>query len=429
MYALIPPIRNFRAPSLSMFLVFISFSVLAAMGLQRAFASAGDPRARTILGRALGIGALVSLLLGVVMLADGGPVIASLLGVGDAPRAPLLATVSSDIALMCIMAAFFLGLAWGVLFAAARGMITPRAAVIGLLAITAVDELRVVSRFVTAEPFSNYFPDDPSIRGLREALAPGERVYAHPGTYPSGYLATYRVPEVFGYHGNQLRWYDEFTRRFEREDPVTANERTLQFLLSPAMQALSVRYMVLPPVDVPLTGWELVGRTQSLTLWRSERALKGAAVVSHLLVEPDSNKALSALWTPGFDPGTTATVSAPVPGLSGTLGTGTFEITGFAPDTVAASVKTDGPTFFVLSQNWHPYWQVEVDGAPAEVVRADYTLMGVALPAAGDHRVVFRYRSPTVARGAAIARVAWGLVILMSLVTVGLTFRRRKVVA
>ena len=58
MYALIPPIRNFRAPSLSMFLVFASFSVLAAMGLQKAFAGAGDPRARTILGRALGIGAV-----------------------------------------------------------------------------------------------------------------------------------------------------------------------------------------------------------------------------------------------------------------------------------------------------------------------------------------------------------------------------------
>jgi hypothetical protein len=146
-------------------------------------------------------------------------------------------------------------------------------------------------------------------------------------------------------------------------------------------------------------------------------------------VEPDSSRALSALWTPGFDPGTTATVSAPVAGLTGTLGTGTFEITGFAPDTVAAAVKTDGPTFFVLSQNWHPYWQVEVNGAPAEVVRADYALMGVALPTAGDHQVVFRYRSPSVARGAAIAKIAWGLVIVLSLVSVGLTFRRRNVVA
>jgi uncharacterized membrane protein YfhO len=110
---------------------------------------------------------------------------------------------------------------------------------------------------------------------------------------------------------------------------------------------------------------------------------------------------------------------------SGAAGKGSFVITGFAPDTVAATVTTDGPALFVHTQNWHPYWQAEVDGAPAEVVRADYTLLGVVIPAAGEHRVVFRYRSPRVATGLLVAKSTWGLVLLLSLI-LGVRARRRS---
>lgn len=428
LYALVKPLRNFRAPSLSMFLVFTSFSLLAAMGLQRAFAGQGDAPARKILARALLIAAGIAALLFLVLVGGGASTVASVLA-GAAPRATLLSQSVPTIAGACAISALLLAAAWGAFFLQGRGALTATGLIITLLALTAVDELRVDDRFVAAAPFSQFFPDEPTIAELRSRLAPGERVFALPAVYPNGFLATYRVPEVFGYHGNQLKWYDAYTRRFERE----ADERggmTLKFILSPAFEALSVRYLILPNVNVPLTGWDLLGRNEQMSVWYSGRALGGAAVVSNLVVEPDSTKQLDMLWTPGFDPRTTATVSAPVAGIPASGGgKGTFTITGFAPDTVAATVTTDGPAFFLLSQNWHPYWQAEVDGQPAVITRADYALQGVAIPAAGRHEVVFRYRSPQVARGFAIAKITWGAVLLLSLFFGVESYRRRSAVA
>ena len=48
------------------------------------------------------------------------------------------------------------------------------------------------------------------------------------------------------------------------------------------------------------------------------------------------------------------------------------------------------PTILVLSEVYYPDWKVEVDGRPAEMLRADFILRGVALEG-GEHEVVFRY--------------------------------------
>lgn len=435
-YAAVKQIRNFRAPSISMFLVFISFSVLATLGLQQAFGGAGDERARRILGRSLWIGAAVSLLFGLIVLGGGTNTLGGLLGINGSNLEPadvttrltILQQSASIIAMNCIVAAIFLGLAWGAFFLHAKGALSTRGVIVTLLVVSAIDGLRVDSPFVEAIPFAQVFPDQPALDQIRGALKPGERVFSYGnGLFQDGRLATYKIPEVFGYHGNQLRWYDEFTRRFEREADTSGGRLTLAMIMSPAFQALSVKYMILPPLDRPLTGWQKLGQNQQVSLWQSTNALDGGAVVSNLIVEPDSTKQIDALWTPGFDPRTTATVFTPVAGIpSGKAGKGSFTITGFAPDTVAATVTTDGPALFLHSQNWHPYWQAEVDGKPAEVVRADYTLLGVAIPAAGEHRVVFRYRSPRVALGLAVSKITWGLVLLLSLGLGVQSYRRRS---
>jgi hypothetical protein len=425
LYAAVKQIRNFRAPSLSMFLVFISFSVLAAMGLQRAFGGEGDPRARKILARSLAIGAGVAGLFFILMISGGAATVQSLLGVSHASRAPLLARSIPAIAGACAFSAIFLLAAWGAFALNGAGALPVRGVIVALLALTVIDGLRVDDRFVEAQPFVRFFPDDPMLTELRSRLAPGERVYAENPDFPSGKLASYHIPDVFGYHANQLKWYDTFTRRFEREADATGRS-TFEMMLSPAFKALSVRFMILPPVNVPITGWELLGQNQRTSVWRSTGALAGAAVISNLVVEPDTAKQVDALWTQGFDVSTTAIVSAPVAGIpAGKAGKGTFSITGFAPDTIAATVTTDGPAFFLLSQNWHPYWQAEVDGQRADIVRADYTLQGVVIPAAGAHKVVFRYRSPRVAQGFAIAKTTWSLVLILSLALAFQAWRRR----
>jgi uncharacterized membrane protein YfhO len=61
-----------------------------------------------------------------------------------------------------------------------------------------------------------------------------------------------------------------------------------------------------------------------------------------------------------------------------------------------------------------------VDGQPSEVLRADYFLQGVAVPA-GHHVVVLRYHDPSIGYG------LWGSALaLLAVAGAALATRRRR---
>ena len=55
-------------------------------------------------------------------------------------------------------------------------------------------------------------------------------------------------------------------------------------------------------------------------------------------------------------------------------------------------VESSGPGLLLISDNWYPAWQAEVDGEPTPVLRADLTLRAIPVPA-GRHEVRLVYRS------------------------------------
>jgi hypothetical protein len=75
------------------------------------------------------------------------------------------------------------------------------------------------------------------------------------------------------------------------------------------------------------------------------------------------------------------------------------------PDDVTVSAELEKPGWLVLRDNYFPGWKVEVDGAPARILRADYAFRAVAL-SAGMHRVVFRYRPASFCWGIGVSLAA-----------------------
>jgi Bacterial membrane protein YfhO len=75
------------------------------------------------------------------------------------------------------------------------------------------------------------------------------------------------------------------------------------------------------------------------------------------------------------------------------------------PQRVVAEMTSDSAGLLVLADLFYPGWTAEVDGRPAEVLRADGVFRAVALPP-GSHRVVFRYRPLSVWIGAALSAAA-----------------------
>jgi hypothetical protein len=86
-------------------------------------------------------------------------------------------------------------------------------------------------------------------------------------------------------------------------------------------------------------------------------------------------------------------------------GTGRAVIDRLAEGRFELTVETSSPGLVVLSELHHPEWQATVDGADARVLRADYAVMGVEVPA-GRHQIVFEFSPRSAWLGGAVSLAA-----------------------
>ena len=431
LYSVVPGLRNFRAPSLATYLVIVALTLLAALLVERALA-AGDVRARRAMSVGLAAGALVALLVAVVTLAAGPGLYATWTsifgGAEGGGRAEAFAANVPRLAAGALIVALLCGAGWGAVLLWSRGILRATHVVLILTLLTAIDLMRVDDRYIQVVRYDEFFPQDPGIEALRARLGAGERVLTVGGVYPEGFLASYGVPEVFGYHGNQLRWYNDLTRYPVRQSARTTAELEqywLSFLNSAALRALAARYVLLPG-KVELPGFRLLGADQRVAVYVNDAALPGVSVVPGVQVEPDSARRIATLWSPTFDPAKITLVEESVPAVGQAGGTGTAVIEGNGDDTLAVRVRSTGPALLNVSRTYHRSWQAEIDGVPVPVIRANHALMAVPLTRGGEHRVVMRYRPAIVRMATTISITTWGAVLLITLLSGVLHLRRAR---
>jgi hypothetical protein len=431
LYSTLPGLKNFRAPSLATFVAIASLTLLATLLLDRALSGA-DPPSRRALSTGLLAGSVAALVIAVLALGGGVGLYAnwtSIFGAAEGgQRAQAFAANLPRIAGGAIIVALICGLAWGTVLLWNRGKLRAVHVVMVLTSLTTLDLFRVDNRYIQVVRYDDFFPPDPGIEALRSRLVPGERVLTVGGVYPEGFLATYGIPEVFGYHGNQLRWYNALTRFEVRQAARTSSELEqywLSLLTSGALRALAARYVLLPG-QVELPGYRLLGADQRVAVYINDGAVPAAAVVPQVQVEPDSARRVALLWSPTFDPSKTAVVEQPVLPIGQAGGTGTAVIEGNGDDTLSVRVRSSGPALLTISRTYHPSWQAEIDGVAAPVIRANHALMAVPLGQSGEHRVVLRYRPSVVRLAAGITAATWAIVLLVTAAGAALGFRRRR---
>jgi hypothetical protein len=431
LYSVVPGLKNFRAPSLATFLAVASLTLLAALLVQRVLAG-GDPWARRVMSVALAAGGITALTIGVIALAGGSGFHAgwaSIFGAAEGgDRAKAFEANVSRIAGGGLIVALLCAFAWGALFLWKQGTLRATHVALILTGLTVIDLLRVDHRYIQIVRYDDFFPPDQGIEALRSRLAPGERVLTVGGVYPEGFLASYGVPEVFGYHGNQLRWYNALTRYDVRQAARTTadlEQYWMSFLSSAALRALAARYVLLPG-QVEMPGFRLLGADQRVAVYVNDGAIPGAAVVPEVQVEPDSARRIATLWSPTFDPAKTTIVEQPVLAIGQAGGSGTAVIEGNGDDTLAVRVHASGPALLTVSRTYHQSWQAEIDGVSAPVLRANHALMAVPLTRSGEQRVVMRYQPRIVSLASGITAASWTVILLVSGVAAALTLRRRR---
>jgi hypothetical protein len=101
------------------------------------------------------------------------------------------------------------------------------------------------------------------------------------------------------------------------------------------------------------------------------------------------------------------------------------EIVKLGVNEITIKTSSVSPSILVLSEIYYPDWLVEVDGEPAELLKANYIIRAVSLES-GDHEVVFRYDMSLLKRSAYISAGAFGLVSLILMASLVLTMRGRR---
>lgn len=99
--------------------------------------------------------------------------------------------------------------------------------------------------------------------------------------------------------------------------------------------------------------------------------------------------------------------------------------TSLTPNSVTYETDNAHDGLAVFSEIYYPGWTATIDGKPAEILRADYVLRAMQIPA-GRHKVVMTFDPQSVHTTETIAYVALGLLALLVVAGIVLTLRRRK---
>ncbi|MGL4729927.1 MAG: hypothetical protein ACRCWO_14350, partial [Bosea sp. (in: a-proteobacteria)] len=135
----------------------------------------------------------------------------------------------------------------------------------------------------------------------------------------------------------------------------------------------------------------LLARTKDAYIYENPRALPRVMVVGEARRANLDTILASGQW-PEFDPRRTVLVAqdVPLPPTPGGRPSGTARILDYGTDTVTIEALAPQGGFLVLNDVWQAWWQVEVNGTPADMLRANVLFRAVAVPE-GRSTVTFRF--------------------------------------
>lgn len=113
-----------------------------------------------------------------------------------------------------------------------------------------------------------------------------------------------------------------------------------------------------------------------------------------------------------FDPAAAVLLAEPLPVAPVTNAPpGTVRHVSYTPKHIVLETQSAAPAVLLLNDKHDPNWRVTVDGQPAELLRCNYLMRGVAVPA-GEHRVEFQFAPPRGPFFVSLAAIALGFLLL-----------------
>ena len=217
---------------------------------------------------------------------------------------------------------------------------------------------------------------------------------------------SYYHQSVGGYHGAKLRRYQDIIDRYlggEYQTLVGAlrsgnnREETIASVLeaSTALNMLNTKYLIYNPKAQPIV---------------NPYANGAAWFVDDVVTVKDADEAINALRR--YDLKHTAVVEGATM-TSSADSTATIKRTAYAPDMLVYKTTSAVERVAVFSEIYYEAgWKAYIDNIEAPIVRADYILRAMSIPA-GEHTIIFEFKPQSYAIGNIISTIGSILIVLL----------------
>jgi len=190
---------------------------------------------------------------------------------------------------------------------------------------------------------------------------------------------------------------------------------TIRF--QPVLDLLDVRYAIFHGVPPEPIHPEFQGERYWVLI--NSNALPRPFVPKSVRTVSTDNGTLEKMASPQFDPAEVAYVESPVELPAACRGT--VRITNEIPTRITISAQMETPGLIVLADSWDKGWRAFWNGRPVPVLRTDYAVRGVVVPA-GNGTLEFIYKPASLILGlwlaglAVIVLAGWLIVIKIRMV-------------
>lgn len=413
MFDYFPGYSNFRSVTFALIMVLFAMPLLGFLGLERLWAKGVTKEAqRKLLVIFVSTGGLCLLFwLFAGMFSFTRDVEAPLPGwFTDALAEDRKALFRAD----AIRSFFFILAAFIVIYFDVHKRISPMGFYAFLIFMITADLAVADKRYFTADNYrrkrdNSFFASTPSdqqilkdksyyrVYNLSYLTGSGENPFAEART-------SYYHHSIGGYHGAKLRRYAEFydscvvaqTKLFVEQ----VQQGNTNFENLPAFNMLNIKYIVIGPRQEDV----LLNPSANGNAWFVHELVKTGDAISEL------NKTCS------LNTATTAVVDTSEFQVDNITSDSTATIKLVEPDPrhlkYESQSSSDGLAIF--SEIYYPGWKATIDGKAAEVIRADYILRALEIPA-GNHAVEFTFEPRPYIVGNKITSISSWLVVLVAL--------------
>jgi hypothetical protein len=274
-----------------------------------------------------------------------------------------------------------------------------------------------------ADQIPRYAYDDFLLARQAEAGGIGHfRVLSLEGNPSTTARPSYHHESLGGYHGAKLRLYQDFL------DQVLID--TTSGRINPkALDLMNTRYVVaqgLLPGMTPV----FADSARGLVVLENPTAVPRAFFVGQTEVVPSAADTWARLRSAAFDPRAVALLPEAIPDFQPTpldsASTAIATLRAYGPREIVLEVETDAPRLLVMSEVYYPAgWTATLDDQPVPIYRANYLLRAVPVPA-GRHTLTMRFEPKSHSRGLWIAGGTTALVYGLTILLLGIGYRKRR---